>query len=66
MWSSESYETKESCMDLKKRGPARVYLSKRKDLSEFEKYLVGRKRKTNMLCEKRYNMLHKKKVCFKV
>lgn len=37
-------------------------LSKRKDLSEFEKALVRRKRKTVMLCKKHHNMLHKKGV----
>lgn len=37
-------------------------LSKRKDLSEFEKALVRRKRKTVMLCKKHHNVMHKKGV----
>jgi group II intron reverse transcriptase/maturase len=37
-------------------------LSKRKDLSEFEKALIRRKRKTVMLCKKHHNLMHKKGV----
>ena len=37
-------------------------LSKRKDLSEFEKALVRRKRKIVMLCKKHHNLMHKKGV----
>jgi hypothetical protein len=37
-------------------------LSKRKDLSEFEKALVRRKRKTVMLCKKHHNLMHRKGV----
>jgi hypothetical protein len=37
-------------------------LSKRKDLSAFEKALIRRKRKTVMLCKKHHNLLHKKGV----
>jgi hypothetical protein len=37
-------------------------LSKRKDLSEFERALVRRKRKTVMLCKKHHNLMHKKGV----
>jgi group II intron reverse transcriptase/maturase len=37
-------------------------LSKRKDLSEFEKALVRRKRKTVILCKKHHNLMHKKGV----
>jgi group II intron reverse transcriptase/maturase len=40
-------------------------LSKRKDLSAFEKALIGRKRKTVMLCKKHHNLLHNKGVLFK-
>lgn len=35
-------------------------LSKRKDLSAFEKALIRRKRKVVMLCKKHHNLLHKK------
>lgn len=37
-------------------------LSKRKDLSAFEKALIRRKRKVIMLCKKHHNLLHKKGV----
>ena len=37
-------------------------LSKRKDLSEFEKALIRRKRKTVMLCKKHHNLMHRKGV----
>jgi len=37
-------------------------LSKRKDLSAFEKDLIRRKRKTVMLCKKHHQLLHKKGV----
>jgi group II intron reverse transcriptase/maturase len=37
-------------------------LSKRKDLSAFEKALIRRKRKTVMLCKKHHQLLHKKGV----
>jgi hypothetical protein len=37
-------------------------LNKRKDLSEFEKALVRRKRKTVTLCKKHHNLMHKKGV----
>ena len=37
-------------------------LSKRKDLSAFEKALIRRKRKVIMLCKKHHNFLHKKGV----
>ena len=35
-------------------------LSKRKDLAEFEKNLIGVKRKVLMVCKKHHNLLHKK------
>lgn len=37
-----------------------AHLSKRKDLSTFEKALIRRKRKVVMLCKKHHNLLHKK------
>lgn len=37
-------------------------ISKRKDLTSFEKALIQRKRKIVMLCKKHHNFLHKRKV----
>ena len=40
-------------------------LYKRKDLTEFEKYLIRVKRKVVMFCKKHHNILHKKRVISK-
>jgi len=37
-------------------------MSKRKDLSPFEKHLIRRKRKVVMLCKKHHNLLHRKRI----
>lgn len=37
-------------------------ITKRRDLSPFEKHLIRRKRKVVMLCKKHHNLLHRKRI----